>query len=170
MGPTVRTYLLCDVEERLHPQLEILQLLSSPRAIVRLRRPSGPGRRRTPWHLPVDHGVRVLANRDPHRRRRLSGGHPVISIDRSNNKKENEKWPFPLPPPGLPSGLAGVLWLPGKLCWWVPHCPLSECLFFFSGTRGSWRTGCKRTPVAASKQIICWCFDSGSFSCSPIRW
>ena len=52
MGPTVLegaaqvrcvcTCLLCDVEE-------VLSKNSLPRAIVRLRRPSGPGRRRTPW-------------------------------------------------------------------------------------------------------------------------
>ena len=47
--------------------------------IVRPRRPLGPRRRTTgSLHVPVDHGVRALANRDLHRRRRPSGGHDKL--------------------------------------------------------------------------------------------
>ena len=72
----VCAYRLCFVEERLHALLEVFSLLAGPHRAGQTT--TGSGKKAHALHVPVDHGVRALANRDLHRRRRPSGGHDKL--------------------------------------------------------------------------------------------
>ena len=66
----VCAYRLRFVEERLHALLEVVSLLARPHRAAQTT--TGSAKKAHALHVAVDHGVRALANRDLHRRRRPS--------------------------------------------------------------------------------------------------